>query len=152
MKITEGIIVAAIACLPTVVTVICSCITTHITTKKEITRMELAWDYKDRKEYEKEFAEMLSAVKELIDSKTSGELKEAIWKINVLRVQSDGVVLSLLNTIYSELAFAKKMAIDWDRIEMLLANLVDAVSKKEPNINHGIKRWRPLSALKLRRR
>ncbi len=91
----------------------------------------MAWEYKDRKEYEKEFAEMLSAVKELIDNRTPGELKEAIWKVNLLRVQSDGTVLSLLNSLYSELAYAKKPVIDWDRIEMLLANLVDAIQKEK---------------------
>ena len=131
MKLTEGIIVAAIACIPTVVTVICTCIITALTLKKELKRMEMAWDYKDRKEYEKEFAEMLSAVKELIDNRTPGELKEAIWKVNLLRVQSDGTVLSLLNSLYSELAYAKKPVIDWDRIEMLLANLVDAIQKEK---------------------
>ncbi len=91
----------------------------------------MAWEYKDRKEYKKEFAEMLSAVKELIDNRTPGELKEAIWKINLLRVQSDGTVLSLLNSLYSELTYAKKPVIDWDRIEMLLANLVDAIQKEK---------------------
>lgn len=152
MEITEGIVIAAIACLPTIITLICSCITTYITTKKEIERMKMAWDYKDWKEYEKEFADMLSAVKDLIDNRTSGELKEAIWKINLLRVQSDGAVLSLLNSLYSELAFAKKMVIDWNRIEILLANLVDVISKKETNSGLGIKRGLPLSALKSRRR
>ena len=141
MKLTEGIIVAAIACIPTVVTVICTCIITALTLKKELKRMEMAWDYKDRKEYKKEFAEMLSAVKELIDNRTSSELKDAIWKVNLLRVQSEGAVLSLLNILYSELAYAKKLAVDWDKIEMLLENLVDAVSKKETEHGFGLKRW-----------
>ena len=78
MKLTEGIIVAAIACIPTVVTVICTCIITALTLKKELKRMEMAWDYKDRKEYKKEFAEMLSAVKELIDNRTSRDRKSVV--------------------------------------------------------------------------
>ncbi len=131
MQITENVLIAVIGCIPAVATVFFSYLSNRENSKKEVKRMEMAWEYKDRKEYKKEFAEMLSAVKELIDNRTPGELKEAIWKINLLRVQSDGTVLSLLNSLYSELTYAKKPVIDWDRIEMLLANLVDAIQKEK---------------------
>lgn len=79
---------------------------------------------------------MLTSVKFLIDRKTSTELKDAIEKINIVRVKSTGSVASLLDNLYSEVAVASITAADWWKIETRLANLVDArreQTKKQEN-------------------
>lgn len=133
MEITEGILIAIITGVPALVSAIVSLIASRITIWAENKKMKMAWNHEEKMQYEKEFAEMLTSVKFLLDRKTSTELKDAIEKINIVRVKSTGSVASLLDNLYSEVAVASITAADWWKIETRLANLVDARREQAKN-------------------
>lgn len=133
MEITEGILIAIITGVPALVSAIVSLIASRITIWAENKKMKMAWNHEEKMQYEREFAEMLTSVKFLLDRKTSTELKDAIEKINIVRVKSTGSVASLLDNLYSEVAVASITAADWWKIETRLANLVDARREQAKN-------------------
>lgn len=133
MEITEGILIAIITGVPALVSAIVSLIASKITIWAENKKMKMAWNHEEKMQYEREFAEMLTSVKFLLDRKTSTELKDAIEKINIVRVKSTGSVASLLDNLYSEVAVASITAADWWKIETRLANLVDARREQAKN-------------------
>lgn len=137
MEITEGVLIAIITGISALVSAIVSLIASRITIWVENKKMELAWNHEERMQYEREFAEMLTAVKFLIDRKTPNDLKNAIEKINIVRVKSIGSVASLLDNLYSEVAVASIAAADWRKIEIRLANLVDARREQAHNHKNG---------------
>lgn len=126
LNLSEGIGVAIIAAIPALVSAIVALITSRVTIWAENKKMKLAWSHEEKIEYEREFAEMLTSVKFLIDRKTSTELKNAIEKINIVRIKSTGNVASLLDNLYSEVAVVSITVADWWKIETRMANLVDA--------------------------
>ena len=133
MEITEGILIAIITGVPALVSAIVSLIASRITIWAENKKMKMAWNHEEKMQYEREFAEMLTSVKFLLDRKTSTELKDAIEKINIVRVKSTGSVASLLDNLYSEVAVASITDADWWKIETRLANLVDARREQSKN-------------------
>lgn len=133
MEITEGILIAIITGVPALVSAIVSLIASRITIWAENKKMKMAWNHEEKMQYEREFAEMLTSVKFLLDRKTSTELKDAIEKINIVRVKSTGSVASLLDNLYSEVAVASITDADWWKIETRLANLVDARREQAKN-------------------
>lgn len=91
----------------------------------------MTWNHDEKQGYEKAFAEMLTAVKFFIDSKNTAEHRNAVEKINLVRVKSSGMVASLLDSLYAETAVASITNVDWRAIEARLANLIDEHRKEQ---------------------
>lgn len=137
MNITENVLIAAITTVPALVSAVVALIASRITIWAENKKLEMAWTHEEKMQYEREFAEMLSSVKFLIDRKTSTELEDTIKKINIVRIKSTGSVASLLDNLYSEVAVTSITTADWWKIETRLANLVDARREQSKKQKHN---------------
>ena len=126
MGITNDMIVAAIGFLASSLVALISFFSSKSTINAEFKRMEKSWSHDEKQQYIVEFAEMLTAVKFFIDSKTSTEHRNAVEKINLIRVKSSGTIASLTDSLYFEVAVASITNVDWWKVETLLANLIDA--------------------------
>lgn len=129
MCVTDDIIVASIGFLASALVGVLSFFSSKSTIDSELKRMKTTWNHDEKQQYNVEFAEMLTAVKFFIDSKTASEHRNAVEKINVIRIKSNGAIASLADQLYAEVAVASIANVDWWKIELLLANLVDECRK-----------------------
>lgn len=129
MNITDDIIVAAIGFLASALVGLFSFLSSKRAIDSETEKMKTTWAHDENQQYAVDFAKMLTAVKFFIDSKTTAEHRNAVEKINLIRVKSNGAIASLTDLLYTEVAVASITNVDWWKVEKLLANLVDAKRK-----------------------
>lgn len=103
-------------------------------TNNEIKKIKILWEYDDRKIYDKEFSEMITAVSAFDSKPNTATRANAIEKINIIRLRAKGNTIGLLNLLYAEIATANMMAPDWWKIEKLLGNLVDEYVKERTGV------------------
>lgn len=134
MNITSDIMVAAIGFLASSLVGAFSFLSSKNTVDSELKRLKTTWNHDEKQQYSIEFAEMLTAVKFFIDSKSPTEHRNAVEKINLIRVKSKGNIANLADTLYMEFAVASIANVNWWKVEELLANLVDAKRELDEHI------------------
>ncbi len=131
MDLSEGVLIAAIGAVSVIASAIVSYLTSRHVAGREIKKMKMTWKYEENRQYENNFSEMLTAVKAFCDIKTWGKHREAVEKINLCRIKTTGRVAELLNILYDELAVAGTRSPDWDKVQSLLEQVLDAYKSKK---------------------
>lgn len=125
MMFSEGVLIALVSGASAVIAAIVSFLTSKHIAGKEIQKMKIAWNYEEKREYEQNFSELITATKIFCDKREWGSHRNAIEKINQCRTKATGEEAKLIDTLYAELSIAGTRPPDWSKVHDLLDSLVE---------------------------
>lgn len=131
MDFPEGVLIAVIGAASVILSAIVSYLTSRHVAGREIKKMKMTWKYEEKRECERNFSEMLTAVKICCDIKSWNKHKDAIEKINLCRIKAVGQLAELLDILYAELSVSGTRSPDFDKIQELLNQILEAYKSGE---------------------